>query len=52
MVSGNSELVRIDPGTHTITGRLSFPATPGGWMAAGEGAVWLAVHNTVYRIEQ
>jgi virginiamycin B lyase len=52
VVTGSNELVRIDPATHSITGRLSFPAGSGGWMSAGEGAVWLAVQNRVYRIEQ
>ncbi|HEU5212182.1 MAG TPA: BTAD domain-containing putative transcriptional regulator [Gaiellaceae bacterium] len=51
-VTGDNELLRIHPGTHKITGRLSFP--PGmALLTTGAGAVWLACQNgTVYRIEQ
>jgi len=49
--TGNNELLRIDPATHAITGRLQFPAGPGAWMWWGNGAVWLGLQNVVYRIE-
>jgi DNA-binding SARP family transcriptional activator len=51
-VTGDNELLRIDPATHRITGRLSFP--PGmALLTTGAGAVWLACQNgTIYRIEQ
>jgi streptogramin lyase len=52
VVTGDNELMRIDPATHEITGRLSYP--PGmALVAIGDGAMWLACQNgTVYRIEQ
>jgi virginiamycin B lyase len=51
VATGNNELLRINPATHAVTGRLSFPAGPAAAMWTGDGAVWLGLQNVVYRIE-
>jgi virginiamycin B lyase len=46
-----NELIEIDPATHAITGRVSFPqyrVQP--LVTTGEGALWLALSGFVYRI--
>jgi virginiamycin B lyase len=49
VTTSRSELLRIDPASHAITGRLSVPAGPTE-LTADEQAVWLATPNVLYRI--
>ncbi len=48
-ITGNRELVRVDPAAHAATGRLSFPAEFAR-VAVGPEGIWLAIQNIVYRI--
>jgi Tol biopolymer transport system component len=52
VVTGKNELIRIDPATHSITGRIAFPPGLGVALSVDQAAVWLALDGFVYRIEQ
>jgi len=52
VVAGTDQLIRIDPTTHSITGRITFPAGAGEAVSVDQDAVWLALDGFVYRIEQ